>query len=103
VSDEQLDELGPVDYVVLEWAGQKPDASEVQPLLLDLVDRGIIRILDIAFVAKDQDGSVTGLELGDSSRSARPSPSSRAPRRASWASRTSRRQPPRSNRAPRPP
>jgi Family of unknown function (DUF6325) len=29
------------------------------------VDRGIIRILDIAFVAKDQDGSVTGLELGD--------------------------------------
>jgi hypothetical protein len=65
VSDEQLDELGPVDYVVLEWAGQKPDASEVQPLLLDLVDRGIIRILDIAFVAKDQDGSVTGLELGD--------------------------------------
>jgi hypothetical protein len=65
VSDEQLDELGPVDYVVLEWPGQQPDASEVQPLLLDLVDRGIIRILDIAFVAKDQDGSVTGLELGD--------------------------------------
>jgi Family of unknown function (DUF6325) len=37
----------------------------VQPLLLDLVDRGIIRILDIAFLAKDQDGSVAGLELGD--------------------------------------
>jgi Family of unknown function (DUF6325) len=65
VSDKVLEEMGPVDYVVLEWPGQLPDAGEVQPLLLDLVDRGIIRILDIAFVAKDQDGSVTGLELGD--------------------------------------
>ena len=65
MSDEVLEEMGPVDYVVLEWPGQLPDAGEVQPLLLDLVDRGIIRILDIAFVAKDQDGSVTGLELGD--------------------------------------
>jgi hypothetical protein len=37
----------------------------VQPLLLDLVDRGIIRILDIAFVVKDRDGSVSGVELGD--------------------------------------
>ena len=42
-----------------------PDTSEIQPLLLDLVNRGIIRILDIAFVTKDEDGSVTGLELGD--------------------------------------
>jgi Family of unknown function (DUF6325) len=65
VSDEQLEELGPVDYVVLEWPGRQPQAGEVQPLLLDLVDRGIIRILDIAFVAKDQDGSVSALELGD--------------------------------------
>jgi Family of unknown function (DUF6325) len=65
VSDEQLEELGPIDYVVLEWPGAYPDTSEVQPLLLDLVSRGIIRILDIAFVTKDEDGSVTGLELGD--------------------------------------
>jgi hypothetical protein len=55
VSEEQLEEMGPIDYVVLEWKGEQPDAGEVQPLLLDLVDRGIIRTLDIAFLAKDQD------------------------------------------------
>lgn len=65
MSDEQLEELGPIDYVVLEWPGAFPDASEVQPLLLDLVDRGIIRILDIAFVAKDEEGSVSGLDAGE--------------------------------------
>ena len=62
---EQLEELGPIDYVVLEWQGELPSAGEVQPLLLDLVDRGIIRILDIGFVAKDLDGSVVGVELGE--------------------------------------
>jgi hypothetical protein len=51
--------------VVLEWPGAFPDTSEVQPLLLDLVDRGIIRILDIGFVAKDENGEVTGLDVGD--------------------------------------
>jgi hypothetical protein len=65
VSDERLEELGPIDYVVLEWQGEQPDAGEVQPLLLDLVDRGIIRILDIAFVAKGPDGSVAGVEVGE--------------------------------------
>jgi hypothetical protein len=65
VSTEQLEELGPIDYVVLEWQGQQPDTGEVQPLLLELVDRGVVRILDIAFVAKNPDGSVSGAELGD--------------------------------------
>jgi len=65
VGTEQLEELGPIDYVVLEWQGELPSAGEVQPLLLDLVDRGIIRILDIGFVAKDLDGSVVGVELGE--------------------------------------
>ena len=65
MSQPELEELGPIDYVVLEWPGTIPDTSGVQPLLLDLVDRGIIRILDVAFVAKDEDGSVSGLELGE--------------------------------------
>jgi Family of unknown function (DUF6325) len=65
VSDKELEELGPIDYVVLEWPGAFPDAGEVQPLLLDLVDRGVIRILDIAFLTKDQDGSVSAVEVGD--------------------------------------
>ena len=65
MTEAQLEVLGPIDYVVLEWPGGQPTAGEVQPLLLDFVDRGIIRILDIAFVTKDRDGSVSGVELGD--------------------------------------
>jgi hypothetical protein len=65
MSELELEDLGPIDYVVLEWPGAFPDTGEVQPLLLDLVDRGIIRILDIALVTKDQDGSVSGVDVGD--------------------------------------
>jgi hypothetical protein len=63
VSEEQFDELAPVDYMVLEWDGEQPVTGEVMPLLLDLVDRGIIRILDLAFMLKDADGSVSALDL----------------------------------------
>jgi Family of unknown function (DUF6325) len=65
VSQGQLEEMGPIDYVVLEWSGDQPVTGEVMPLLLDLVDRGIIRILDIAFLLKDQDGSVAALDLAE--------------------------------------
>jgi hypothetical protein len=65
VSQEQLEDMGPVDYVVLEWSGDQPVTGEVMPLLLDLVDRGVIRILDIAFVVKDPDGSVTPIDFAD--------------------------------------
>jgi hypothetical protein len=65
VSEEQLEEMGPVDYVVLEWAGDQPVTGEVMPLLLDLVDRGVIRILDIAFIVKDRDGSVMARDFAD--------------------------------------
>jgi Family of unknown function (DUF6325) len=63
VEREQLEEMGPVDYVVLEWPNQQP-TGEAIPLILDLVDKGIIRILDIAVLAKDSDGTVSTLELG---------------------------------------
>jgi hypothetical protein len=63
VSEEQFDELGPVDYMVLEWNGEQPVTGEVMALLLDLVDRGTIRILDLAFMLKDADGSVAALDL----------------------------------------
>ena len=62
--DEQLDEMGPIDYIVLEWPGKQPDGS-VAPLILDLVDRGIIRILDVAFLVKDQDGSTATISLDE--------------------------------------
>jgi uncharacterized membrane protein len=61
-SAEQLDEMGPIDYIVLEWPGRQP-SGEVAPLLVDLVDRGIIRILDIAFMVKDEDGTVAAIDL----------------------------------------
>ena len=64
MSEEQLDEMGPIDYIVLEWPKEQV-GGEVAPLILDLVDRGIIRILDMAFVAKDEDGSVTAIDVGD--------------------------------------
>jgi hypothetical protein len=63
VSDAQLEEMGPIDYVVLEWDGEQPVTGEVMPLLLDLVDRGIIRILDLGFIVKDQDGSVAARDF----------------------------------------
>ncbi|GIU90828.1 MAG: hypothetical protein KatS3mg010_1927 [Acidimicrobiia bacterium] len=60
---EALDETGPIDFVVVEWpAGREPDGSAL-PLLLDLVDRRIIRVLDLAFVKKGDDGSVTGVDV----------------------------------------
>ena len=65
MSEQQLDEMGPIDYVILEWAGDQPVTGEVMPLLLDLVERGLIRILDVAFIVKDADGSVTAIDLGD--------------------------------------
>jgi hypothetical protein len=63
VDREKLEEMGPIDYVVLEWPGQQP-VGEAAPLILDAVDRGIIRILDVALLAKDSDGTVAALELG---------------------------------------
>jgi hypothetical protein len=48
--------------VVLEWRGSQP-AGEIAPMLLDLVERGIVRVLDVAFLSKADDGSVTRLEM----------------------------------------
>jgi hypothetical protein len=59
---EGLDEMGPIDYVLIEWPGQQP-SGEAAPLLVDLVDRGIIRVLDFAFITKDEAGDVAGVEI----------------------------------------
>ncbi|SEL50699.1 DUF6325 family protein [Streptacidiphilus jiangxiensis] len=59
---ESLEELGPIDYIVVEFPGSHM-TGEGMPLLADLVDRGIIRILDLAFFRKDEDGTVTGIEI----------------------------------------
>lgn len=61
---ERLYEMGPIDYAVIEWPGEQPTGAAV-PLLVDLVDRAIIRIIDIAFVGKDANGAVYSMELSD--------------------------------------
>ena len=62
MSGDELTDMGPIDYVLVEWRGRQP-TGEAVPHLIDLVDRGLIRILDLAFIAKAEDGSVAGLEL----------------------------------------
>jgi hypothetical protein len=57
--------MGPIDYLVVEWPAGKPPTGEALPYLVDLVDRGLIRILDLAFVQKEDDGTVVGLDLSD--------------------------------------
>jgi uncharacterized membrane protein len=56
--------MGPIDYIVVEWPGRQPN-GEVAPQLVDLVERGLIRILDLVFVAKDEEGNVAGLEISE--------------------------------------
>ena len=59
-----LDETGPIDYLVVEFPGSRM-TGEGLPLLVDLVDSGIIRILDLVFVERKLDGSVTAVEIAD--------------------------------------
>jgi len=59
-----VDEMGPIDYIVVEFPGSKM-TGEGFPLLIDLVDRGVIRIIDLVFVTKDLDGSVQGIAIAD--------------------------------------
>jgi hypothetical protein len=58
----RLSEMGPVDYLVVEFPGSRLPGL---PLLADLVDRGTIRILDLAFIRKMRDGTVDHLPLAD--------------------------------------
>jgi len=62
--DADAIEMGPIDYVIVEWPGRQPNGAAV-PHLIDLVDRGLIRILDLAFIAKDEGGSVVALEISE--------------------------------------
>ncbi len=62
MSSEEL-ELGPVDIVVIGFPPEAPRTGEAIPIFVDLVDRGIIRVLDVLMVQKDAGGNVSGLEL----------------------------------------
>jgi hypothetical protein len=56
--------LGPISYLIVEFPGNQM-TGEGFPLLLDLVDRGLIRVLDFVFVRRDEDGSIAAIELQD--------------------------------------
>ena len=56
------DEFGPIDLLVLAYPPDAPMTGDAVPLFLDLVDRGIIRVLDVLFVHKDEDGTFSGFE-----------------------------------------
>ena len=58
-------ELGPIDIVVIAYPAGAPMTGEAVPLLLDLVDRGIIRVLDVLFVMQNDDGTYSGFEATD--------------------------------------
>src|SRR3954462_13389375 len=65
-TDTSLDELGPVDYVVVEFpAGASNFTGEMAKELLVLVDAGTIRVIDVLILTKNEDGSVDAMELGD--------------------------------------
>jgi hypothetical protein len=61
---EEIDELGPVDYIVVEFPGSKFN-GEIAPALTDLIDKGIIRVLDLVILRKEADGSIDAIELSD--------------------------------------
>ena len=58
-------ELGPIDVVVIAYPADAPMTGEAVPLLLDLVERGIVRVLDAMFVMKNEDGTFSGFEARD--------------------------------------
>jgi uncharacterized protein DUF6325 len=59
------EELGPIDIVVIAYPADAPMTGEAVPIFLDLVDRGIIRVLDALFVRQNEDGTVSGFEASD--------------------------------------
>jgi len=59
------DELGPIDIVVIAYPADAPMTGEAVPIVMDLVERGIIRVLDVLFVMQNEDGTFSGFEAKD--------------------------------------
>ena len=66
MSDEVIDELGPIDFVVIEFpAGKANFSGAMAEKLKALVEAGIVRVLDLLIITKDDDGAVDAFELHD--------------------------------------
>jgi hypothetical protein len=59
------EEMGPIDIAVIAFPAGAPMTGDAVPILLDLVDRGIVRVLDALFVIKREDGTFSGFEARD--------------------------------------
>lgn len=66
MTDAALDELGPVDFVIVEFPAGKADfTGEMAEELVKLVDAGTIRLIDVLILTKDEDGAIEAMELSD--------------------------------------
>ena len=66
MGETEMDEFGPVDYLVVEFpAGQSNFDGSMAKEIASLVDRGLIRVLDLLVIHKDDDGSIEGVEIDD--------------------------------------
>ena len=66
MTETSLDELGPIDYVIVEFPqGQANFTGEIVEELVNLVDAGTIRVVDMMILVKDDDGAIEALELSD--------------------------------------
>jgi len=62
---KELDQLGPVDWLVVEFPGADFGRGQVAPHLKDIVDRGLVRVLDLVFLRKDESGALEFAEISD--------------------------------------
>ena len=64
-ASEQELELGPIDVIVIGFPPGAPMTGEAVPILLDLVERGIVRVFDALFVQKEEDGTFSGFDVAN--------------------------------------
>jgi len=64
MANDDLEPMGPISYLIVEFP-ESGMTGEGFPILVDLVDRGVIRILDLVFVTRDLDGSIRTLQIAD--------------------------------------
>jgi hypothetical protein len=64
VDEDSVDDLGPVDWIVVEFPGSRFN-GEIAPALRELVERDLVRVLDLLVLKKDADGTLEAFELSD--------------------------------------
>ncbi|MFD7011328.1 hypothetical protein [Rhodococcus jostii] len=74
MTDTDFDDVGPIDYLVVEFPADHPPDGSALPLLLDLVEANIIRVLDLVFVRKGADRSLVRIAVEDLAGRSAPSP-----------------------------